>query len=151
MPMPKSWVMRLPAGLREQTGWIFIGFMVALVGLSFLAGFTDSAISKAIGDTGLRVWGGCLWLSGSLVTWATWKHNAAHEKMALRFLALSLLAYVLWILTVVPLRQAAMTLVLAFILIGLAEIRVGYLKVILSYDSSASFLNPPTEDDNDGT
>lgn len=153
MPMPKSWVMKLPIGLREQTGWIFIGFMVAASGLSFLTGFTNSAISKAIGSTGLQVWGGWLFVTGLLVMWATWKHNAAHEKMALRLLALCLLSYTCWLLTVVSFKDATMTLVLASILIGLAEIRVGFLKVVLSSDASAvSFTHPPTEgeDDTDG-
>ncbi len=153
MPMPKSWVMKLPVGVREQTGWLFIGFMVTLVGLSYLTGVTSSVMKEAIGPNGLRVWGGWLFLTGLLVMWATWKHNAAHEKMALRLLALCMVSYVGWVLTVVPWRDAGMTIGLGFVLIGLAEIRVGFLKVILSYDASASFEFPPEieADDSDGT
>lgn len=147
--MPKSWVMKLPIGVREQTGWLFIGFMVTIAGISFLTGYSDSAITKAIGPVGAQIWGGALALSGLMVTWATWIHNAAHEKLALRFLALCLFGYVGWVLTVVPLNKAITTLILAGILIGLAEIRVGFLKVILTYDSSASFTQPPIEKDDD--
>lgn len=128
-----SWVARLPPGLREQTGWIFIGLMVTLVGLGYATGLTTSAVQQAIGGIGLRVWGGFLATSGTLVIWATLKQIAAHEKLALRLLACCLGAYACWLPIVVPWRNASMTIILSIVLIVLAEIRVGFLKLTLNY------------------
>jgi hypothetical protein len=52
----------------------------------------------------------------------------------LRLLALAIVGYVAWLLTVVPFSQASMAVGLATILIGLCEIRVGFLKIIINYD-----------------
>jgi hypothetical protein len=134
MPIPKSWVLNMPRGLREQPGWVFIGMMVSLSGIGFATGATTSAVNIAIGDVGLRVWGGILALVGALVVWATIHHVPAHEKLSLRLLALAIVGYVAWLLTVVPFSQASMAIVLATILIGLCEIRVGFLKIIINYD-----------------
>jgi len=133
MPIPKSWVLRLPRGLREEPAWVFIGVMVALSGVAFATGLTTSMVTHAIGQNGLRAWGGLLAFSGVFVVWATIRHVPAHEKFALRLLALTIFAYAGWLLTVVPFKQAAMSVVLAIILIGLCEIRVGFLKLIINY------------------
>lgn len=132
MPMPKSWVMRLPRGLAEQSGWIFIGALIFLVGLGYLTGLTTSAVQEAIGTGGLRVWGGFLAFCGAFVVWATLKQNAAHEKLALRLLSMCLIAYGAWLPLVVPWRNASMAIILSLILVVLAEIRVGFLKLNLS-------------------
>ena len=132
MPIPKSWVVRLPRGLREQPGWIFIGFMVFLVGLGYVTTVTTSTVEDAIGDRGLQGWGFFLMVTGVLVVYATWTAKPALEKMSLRWLVFALLAYTTWLMTVVDLSRAAMTLVLSSILIVSAEIRVGYIKVFLS-------------------
>lgn len=132
MPFPKSWVLRLPPGVREQPAWIFIGLMITLVGLGYMSGATSSTIQQAIGSGGLKGWGFFLAITGILVTYATWRAKPALEKMALRWLVFSLLAYTSWLLTQVDFKQASMTIILSFILIVLAEIRVGFLKLILS-------------------
>lgn len=133
MPIPKSWVLKLPRGLREEPGWVFIGFLVTIGGVGFLTGAATSAVQNAIGTSGLRTWGGALMVVGMLVMWATIRHVPASEKLALRLLELCLLGYVGWLLTVVPLEQSAMSVLLAIVLIGLSEIRVGFLKVIINY------------------
>lgn len=133
MPIPKSWVLRLPRGLREEPGWVFIGILVALGGIGFLTGTSTSVVTEAIGPTGLKVWGGFLMLTGIFVVWATVRHVPAHEKLSLRLLSLCMLGYIGWLVTVVPIKQAAMSILLAAILVGLSEIRVGFLKIILNY------------------
>lgn len=132
MPFPKSWVTRLPMGLREQPGWIFIGLMVALVGLSYAFGVSTSTVAEAIGEKGLRWWGVFLTVTGSLVTYATWCAKPALEKMALRWLVFALLSYSAWLITVIDARRAVMTIVLTLILIVLAEVRVGVIKLMIA-------------------
>jgi hypothetical protein len=132
MPFPKSWVLKLPKGLREQPAWVFVGIMVALVGAGYLTGYTTSSVEQAIGNRGLKGWGGFLVITGLLVTWATWAAKPALEKMALRWLVFALLAYTSWLATAVSFRVAAMTFMLAAILIVLAEIRIGFIKLILA-------------------
>lgn len=131
MPMPPSWVMRLPKGLREQPAWVFIGFMVALVGLGFATGLATSAVYLSIGGIGLKFWGGFLTLTGTLTMYATVRAKPALEKMSLRWLAFALLAYTLWLSMNIPITVGAMTYMLATVLIGMAEIRVGHLKILL--------------------
>lgn len=124
--------MKLPVGLREQASWVFIGLFITITGLSFALGLSQSAVTRAIGQDGLRAWGVFLVVTGVMVTVATWKAKPALEKMALRWLAFAMIAYSAWLLTVVPLRQTGVTIALAAILIGTAEIRVGYLKLLLA-------------------
>lgn len=123
-------LMRLPRGLREQPAWVFIGIMVALVGVSYMTGFTESSISHAIGHRGLQVWGTFLALSGFGVVYATVAGSPVLEKLALRILSLCMLVYTGWLLTAVDFKRAAMTLVLALILVTLAEIRVAVLRAL---------------------
>ncbi len=131
MPIPARWIMRLPTGVRQQPGWLFIGLLVFLSGLSFMLGVTTSTIQEAIGKTGLRGWGAFLAVTGLLVVYATWRAKPSLEKMALRWLILSVLSYASWLLTVVSWRQSVMSVVLSLILCVLAEIRVGFLKLTL--------------------
>lgn len=127
--MPKTpWIMRLPRGLREQPAWVFIGVLVALSGLSFLFGLSQSSISEAVGPTVLRVWGAFLFLSGSGVVASTLAARPALEKLALRVLSLCMGVYLGWLLTVVEFSRAIMGVVLGAVLIGLAEIRIAVLK-----------------------
>ena len=124
--------MRLPPGLREQPGWIFIGTLCALAGLGYLLGLSESAsITRVMNPIWLHVWGGFLALSGSLLVLSTWTRNKPLERMSLRFLSLGLMVYGSWVLTVLPLAKATMTISLCVALTGLAEIRVGVLKALL--------------------
>lgn len=130
--MPRlPWVMRLPRGLREQPAWVFIGLLVGLSGVSYLTGVADSSVSRAIGETGLRVWGGFLAFSGFSVLWSTLVADPVLEKLALRIMSLSMLVYGGWVVTIIDIRRAVMTLALTLILSGLAEIRVGVLRALL--------------------
>jgi hypothetical protein len=120
--------MRLPAGLREQPAWVFIGVLVGLVGLSYVTGFTESSIAQAVGVNGLRVWGAFLTLSGFGVVWATVAADRALERLSLRVLSICLLVYSAWLMTVVDWRRAVMTITLTVILVLLAEIRIAVLN-----------------------
>lgn len=123
--------MRLPRGVREQPGWIFIGLMVMLTGLSYSFGISTSRIADLIGTKGLQSWGAFLTVTGMLVTYATWSAKPSLEKMSLRWMTFSLLAYVSWLCTLVNVSQAAMTFMLSAILIVLSEIRVAYINILL--------------------
>lgn len=123
--------MRLPRGLREQPAWVFIGCLFFLVGLTYLTGFTESVISKAIGEMGLRVWGGSLMACGGGLVWATVAARPALEKLALRATSLTLVAYTGYLLTVTNFQKAAMTIALSVLLIGLAEFRVVTLTALI--------------------
>lgn len=127
----RPWVMRLPVGLRDQPAWVFIGLLIGLVGLSYVSGLTESNISRAVGITGLRVWGAFLMFSGFGVVWATITGSPALEKFTLRILSLCMFVYSGWLMAVVDWRRAAMTVLLASILIVLAEIRVSVLSALL--------------------
>lgn len=124
-------ITRLPRGLRDQPAWVFIGSLLFLVGLTYLTGFTESVISKAIGDMGLRVWGGILMTCGGGLVWATVASRPALEKLALRATSLTLVAYTGYLLTVTDFQRAAMTVVLSVLLIGLAEFRVLTLTALI--------------------
>ncbi len=125
-------IMRMPRGLREQPAWVFIGSLLSLVGLSYVSGFTESVISQAIGEFGLKVWGGFLLAAGILLVTATIKAKPALEKLALRAMTLTLLTYTGYLLTVTSFKRAAMTVVLAILLSGLAEFRVLHLKSLIT-------------------
>lgn len=124
-------LMRLPPGLRDQPAWVFIGFLVGMVGLSYLTGITESSISHAVGKTGLHVWGAFLMCSGFGVVWATISANHALERFTLRLLSLCLLVYMGWLLTVVDWRRAVMNVALTIVLVFLAEVRVAVLRSLL--------------------
>lgn len=124
-------ILRLPLGLREQPAWVFIGVLIFLTGLSYLSGFTESMISHAIGDVGLRVWGGILSLAGFLLVWATVAARPALEKLSLRIMSCSLAAYAGYLLTVTSFKRAAMSVVLTLLLIGIAEIRAWSLTALI--------------------
>ena len=123
--------MRLPAGLRKQPAWVFIGLLIGLAGLSYVGGFTESSVSRAVGTVGLRVWGGVLTFSGFAVVLATLRGRPALEKLALRILSICMAVYGGWLTIVVELNRVVMSTVLVLILIGMAEIRVAVLKMLL--------------------
>lgn len=125
------WIMHLPQGLREQPAWVFIGFLIGLVGTTYVTGLTESSISEAVGEAGLRIWGLFLMFSGYGVVFATIKARPALEKLSLRVLSLCMFVYQGWLLSVVDWRRAAMSFVLVLVLISLAEIRVAVLKTLL--------------------
>lgn len=127
-----SWVMRLPHGVRDQPAWIFIGFMCAAAGFSYMLGVSQSAtVESVLGSVGLRLWGGYLFLAGSLVVAATWNANKPLERLSLRLLSLGLLLYTCWIVLAVPISKATLTVSLCIGLVGMAEIRVAVLKSVL--------------------
>lgn len=127
-----SWVMRLPHGVRDQPGWIFIGFLCAAVGSSYMLGFSQSVtVQNVLGSVGLRIWGGYLLLAGTLVVVSTWNTNKALERLALRLLSLGLMLYTCWLILAVPLNRATLTVSLCVGLVGMAEIRVAVLKAVL--------------------
>lgn len=124
--------MRLPPGLRDQPAFVFIGAMCAMAGLAYLLGVAEStSITRVLDVLWLRVWGGFLCLSGTLIVVSTWISNKPLERLSLRFLSLGILVYMGWILTAVPLSRAAFTVALCLILVALAEIRVGVIKTLL--------------------
>lgn len=128
----KSWVMKLPRGLREQPAWVWIGTLTAITGLSYLFGVASSAtVSQVLAEGWLRGWGGFLFIAGSMVVFSTIIANRALEKLSLRFLSLGFLVYLAWVLTVIPPTRAMVTVVSCISLVGLAEIRVAVLKVVL--------------------
>lgn len=125
------WIMHLPQGLREQPAWVFIGFLIGLVGITYVTGVADSSITMAVGETGLRIWGCFLVFSGFGVVYATVAASPALEKLTLRVLSLCMFVYQGWLLSVVDWRRALMSCVLVLVLISLAEIRVAVLKTLL--------------------
>lgn len=131
-PRRKTWVMRLPRGLREQPAWVFIGTLATLTGLSYLLGISSSAnVTKVLAESWLQVWGGFLSFAGILVVIATVKANRPLEKLALRLLSLGFLVYLCWVLVAIPPTRATFTAMICLSLIGMAEIRVAILKVAL--------------------
>lgn len=102
-----------------------------MVGLTYLTGFTESSISRAIGESGLRVWGGILMSCGLGLVWSTMASRPALEKLALRSTSLTLVAYTGYLLIVTDVKRAAMTVVLSVLLIGLAEFRVVTLSALI--------------------
>lgn len=124
--------MYFPRGIREQPAWIFIGLMLVLSGVSWALGIADSAISRAIGHAGLRVWGASILVTGVLLISATVSARPALEKLALRILAINLGLYLGWLLVIVPIEAATSSLVLGGALIVLAEFRVWHLKALMA-------------------
>lgn len=124
--------MKLPVGVREQPGWLFVGLLFTTVGLSYLFGVSESTtVSQVLGSGGLRLWGGFLSFSGVLVIIGTWNRNLALEKLALRLLSLGLLAYMGWVITIVPISRATFVVALCASFAGLSEIRIATIKAVL--------------------
>lgn len=117
------WFMRLPSGLRDRPAWVFIGFLVGLVGASYMFGFSESRIVEAVGATGIQVWGALLMLAGLGVSITTITARHALERLSLRVLSVCILMYCGWILTIVDLNRAAMTIALGLGLVISAQIR----------------------------
>jgi hypothetical protein len=128
----KAWVTRLPRGLQEQPAWVFIGTLVALAGLSYLLGLSQSsAVAQVLSDNWIRTWGGFLCASGCLVMISTLLANKPLERLSLRLLSLGLFVYMGWVVTAVSWDQATITSAMSIALIGAAEIRVALIKRIL--------------------
>lgn len=128
----KSWVERLPRGMREQPAWMLIGALSCLTGLSYLLGFSQSAtIMRVLGPEWLRVWGGFLCLAGFMVIISTMTMNRPFEKLSLRFLSIGFMVYMGWVFVAIPPTRAMVTAALCVSIIGLAEIRVAVLKVAM--------------------
>lgn len=127
----KPLIMRVPEGIREQPAWIFIGLLMLMSGLGYVTGQADSAIVKAIGETGVRIWGGTMMFSGTLLILATTSARMSLEKLALRIMSANLLAYLGWILVSVPFNRTAATIVLCGALIALSEFRVWHLSALI--------------------
>lgn len=125
------WVFRLPRGLREQPGWVFLGGMCALAGLSYVLGIAESnAVTDLLNSAALRVWGGFLCLTGTLVVCSTIASNKALEVLSLRFLSVGLLMYLGWIAVAVPIHRAVMTLILGVGFSIMAEVRIAVLRTL---------------------
>lgn len=125
----KTWVMRLPRGVREQPGWVFIGLMSTVTGISYLTGLASSAsITSILNPVFVRAWGGFLLLAGVLVAVSTAISNRPLERLSLRLLSLGIIIYLGWILTVVPLSRSMVVLTLGASLAGLCEVRIAFLK-----------------------
>lgn len=129
-------IMRLPKGLIEQPAWVFIGFMLAFSGITFVTGYAESTVSRAIGEIGLRVWGAILTITGVLIVAAMIKGKASLEKLALRFMTCTLMAYSGYLLTLVPFKRAGLSAVLVVVLCVAAEFRVMHLKALMSRAST---------------
>lgn len=130
-PRHKSWVMRLPRGIREQTGWLFIGAMTAISGLTYLLDFSTSIIAQFVDKIWLQAWGGFLFVTGILLVIATSMANRPLEKLALRFLSLGILIYMGWVVAVAPIDRAAITMFLCVAFMIVAEVRVAVIRILL--------------------
>jgi hypothetical protein len=108
---------------------VFIGTLVALGGLSYLLGLSQSsAIAQVLSTGWLRSWGGFLFLAGSLVVGSTVASNKPLERLSLRLLSLSFLVYMGWVLSAVSWDRATITTVMCLALVGAAEVRIAVIK-----------------------
>lgn len=119
-------VMKLPRGVREQPGWVFIGSFLALVGASYLIGFSQSTVTLHLDPAWLHIWGAGLSITGIVIAYATASQNRPLERLALRLLAAGLLVYMGWVLAVVP-AKSTMTVFTCVSLIVSSQIRVAVL------------------------
>lgn len=126
------WILRLPAGLRHQPAWVWIGFLIGLAGVSYVVGFTESSVTEEVPQATVRVWGAFLTLGGFGVMWATLRANAALEKLALRVMSTCMTVYIGWLMIIVEFRRAVFGLALVVSLVGLAEVRIAVLKLWLN-------------------
>lgn len=127
----KPLIMRVPVGVREQPAWIFIGFLCAVSGFGQATDLLESSIRSAIGETGAHIWGTILMMSGILLMHATIMAKPALERLALRVLSSSIIAYGGWLLVVAPLRRAGTAVILIGCLIVVCEVRIWHLKQLL--------------------
>lgn len=132
------WILRLPAGLRHQPAWVWIGLLLGLAGVSYVVGFTESSITEAVPPATVRVWGFFLAFGGFGVMVATLRADAALEKLALRVMSVCMAVYMGWLLVVVDFRRAVFGLALVVSLIGLAEVRIAVLKLWLNSKDDGS-------------
>lgn len=127
-----AWFTRLPLGVREQPAWIFIGVLLSLGGFGYASGTADStAVTKAIGAGGMQIWGGFMMASGLLLIVATSMARPSLEKLALRLVSSTMLAYLGWVIVTVPFAKAATVVILCGALVALSEFRVMHLRALM--------------------
>lgn len=143
-PLPLYY--RLPKGLREQPGWVFIGTLIGMSGLMYVAGLTESRVAIVIGKVGVQVWGGFMATSGIALVAAILLGKHALQKLALRFMSITLLMYAGYVLTIASIRVSMMTVILIVTLSGLAELEVARLKALIR---SADVLAKRLGEEND--
>lgn len=131
MQSRKSWVMRLPRGLREQPAWAYVGILCAVGGLSYMLGVSESTIIQVLDKNWVRAWGGFLFISGMLVVISTVIANRPLEKLSLRFLSLGLWMYMGWVIVAVSFLRATVVIIACTSLIIFSEIRIAVLKILL--------------------
>lgn len=127
----RPWILFFPRGLHEQPAWVCIGLLFTIVGIGYVSGTSASPIAMAIGDTGLRVWGGLLIATGAMLCGATIIGTPALEKLALRFMCISLFLYLGYLLTVIPFSRAAGSLLLGGALMLSAAFRIWHLSALM--------------------
>lgn len=122
-------VMKLPLGVREQPGWIFIGVLCALVGLSHVLGISQSTVTQQLDRVWLTAWGAGLFIAGVLIVHSTARQNRPLERLSLRLMAIALVVYMAWILMVVP-ERAGMTVFMGLALVVTSQIRVAVIGIL---------------------
>lgn len=127
----KPFMARLPIGVREQPALMFIGLMTFNVGVGFATGLTTSSVMLILSDTGLRIWGGVLATISVMLMVAVGRGVPSFEKLALRIYTCGLFSYAGWLLTVTDVRRSATTASLVVAFIGVAEIRIWFLKQVM--------------------
>ncbi len=128
----RSWVSRLPLGIQEQAGWLFIGILFFLSGLTYALGISESTVvTKAIGPTPLHFWGVGLAFGGGLLSYAIIRSRIVMERLALRFSSISILVFLGFVIVSVPVINAVFSVALGSSLVLLMEIRAAVIKDLL--------------------
>lgn len=127
---PRWWVIRhTPTVLIDYLFEVLLSCIVFLSGLSFVSGFATSAIVRLLPEMIVGIFGGAFMAGGATALLGLWRHRYGTVLAAsLRLLAFTCLAYAVFVIGFVGLREAVFTALMAVMLAAVAGWRAFLLR-----------------------
>lgn len=127
------WILRLPAGVRNNPAWIFIGSFFMISGFTLVTGVGGSPTVKAVlPPYFMNIWGALILLGGGGLIYATIKADILLERLLLRTLSISLVVYLVWIIGAAGIGRSIVSTALGLTLVVIFEIRVAVIKQLIN-------------------
>lgn len=131
--LKKPWIFYLPRGIQANPAGVFIGMMLAIVGLAGFLGLAEpTTITKALPFWFYTAWAFSLIPMGIGLVIGVIKRDQLWERFTSRSLSILIGVYALWALSAVGPGRAAVTLAFAMILMFVLEVRIGVINVLIN-------------------
>lgn len=126
------WVLRLPSVFQINSSLIFIAFMVSIVGLAALFGFSDpQSITSQMAYPFYKAWGFGLTATGIMLAVGIFRRDELIEKFAARILSMMLFTFAAWAIAAVGMQKSIVTTALTIVVVFLLEQRISLINVLL--------------------